>query len=97
MKEGIFLKGRSVELMQLTGNNAANLFGPTSLEEVIGENPDISQYLDFGCYNWVLFQDNACLDVTILVRFIGIADSEKKLISFYILLESRIPVTAGTV
>ena len=36
------------KLMQLTASNAAGLEGRTPLGDLMGETPDISQYLDFG-------------------------------------------------
>ena len=41
------------KLMQLTVSNAAGLNGKTPLGDLTGETPDISQYLDFGWYDWV--------------------------------------------
>ena len=85
------------KLMQLTASNAANLNGKTPLGAITGETPDISQYLDFGWYDWVWFKENAGLDVPRLGRFLGIADSASNLMTFHILPESGIPITAGTV
>ena len=51
------------KLMQLTASNAARLEGRTPLGALTGETPDISQYLDFGWYDWVWFKENAGLDV----------------------------------
>ena len=31
------------------------------MEQITGETPDISEYLDFGFYNWVWYKDNAGL------------------------------------
>ena len=85
------------KLMQLTASNAASLQGRTPLEVVTGETPDISQYLDFGWYDWVWFKENAGLDVPRLGRFLGIANSASNLMSFYILPISGRPIVAGTV
>ena len=54
------------KLMQLTASNAASLNGQTPLEVITGETPDISQYLDFGWYDWVWYKENAGLDVRLL-------------------------------
>ena len=85
------------KLMQLTASNAANLNGRTPLEFVTGETPDISQYLDFGWYDWVWYKENAGLDVPKIGRFLGIADSASNIMTYHILPPSGIPVTAGTV
>ena len=31
------------------------------MEQIMGETPDISEYLDFGFYDWVWYKDNAGL------------------------------------
>ena len=83
--------------MWLTATNANNLNGRTPIEVVTGETPDISQYLDFGWYDWVWFKENAGLDVPRLGQFLGIAESSSNMMLFYILPESGLPVCAGTV
>lgn len=85
------------KLMSLTATHATGLEGRTPLEALTGETPDISQYLDFGWYDWVWFKENAGLDVPQLGRFLGIANSSANLMTFHILPESGIPVAAGTV
>ena len=62
-----------------------------------GETPDISQYLDFGFYDWVWYKENAGLDVPRVGRFLGIANSSSNLLTFSILPESGIPIQADTV
>ena len=39
-------------IMQRTAGSASSLHYRTSLEEVTGETPDISEYLDFSFYYW---------------------------------------------
>ena len=34
-----------------------------NLGALTGETPDISQYLDFGFYDWVWYKENAGLDI----------------------------------
>ena len=85
------------KIMQLTASNAAGLEGKTPLGKLTGETPDISQYLDFGWYDWVWFKENAGLDVPRIGRFLGIAHSSSNLMTFHILPESGIPIMAGTV
>ena len=83
--------------MQLTASNAADLNGRTPLGAITGETPDISQYLDFGWYQWVWYKENAGLAVPQIGRFLGVADSASNIMSYYILPESGIPIIAGTV
>jgi hypothetical protein len=49
------------EVMSSTSNSSFFLDGRTPMEQVTGETPGISEYLDFGSYNWVWFKDNARL------------------------------------
>ena len=85
------------KLMQLTASNAAGLNGKTPLGALTGETPDISQYLDFGWYDWVWHKQNAGLDVPKLGRFLGVANLSSNMLTFHILPKSGIPIQAGTV
>ena len=48
--------------------------GRTSLEIITGEKPDISEYLDFGFYEWVVYRSNAGMDEPSLGRWVGVSD-----------------------
>lgn len=61
------------------------------------ETPDISQYLDFGWYDWVWYKENSVLDMFRLGRFLGITDFSRNLMEYHILPKSCIPITSGTV
>jgi hypothetical protein len=50
------------QVMQRTSNTFFPLHERTPIEEVTGETLDISQYLDFGFYEFVWFKENAGLD-----------------------------------
>ena len=50
--------------MQLTSSNDWILQGQTSLDIMRGETPEISEYLDFGCYGKVWFKEYAGLRET---------------------------------
>ena len=45
--------------MSLTANSSFQLEGRTPIEQVTGETPNISEYLDFSFYDWVQYRDNA--------------------------------------
>ena len=85
------------KIMQLTATNAAGLNGQTPLGALLGDTPDISQYLDFGWYQLVWYKENAGLDVQRVGRFLGIANSASNIMSYWILPESGRPVTASSV
>ena len=43
------------------------------MEQVTGETPNISEYLDFGFYDWVWYKDNARLGKNSIGQWLGIA------------------------
>ena len=49
------------EIMQHTASNSGCLQGRTPLEQLMGDTPDISEYLDFSFYDWCWYNDNASL------------------------------------
>ena len=87
----------TASIMQVTATNAAGLNGSTPLGVLTGETPDISQYLDFGWYDWVWFKENAGLSPPYIGRFLGVAHASSLLMTYNVLPESGIPIQAGTV
>jgi hypothetical protein len=67
------------------------------LEIITGETPDISEYLDFEFYDWVLYRSNAGLGEIELARWLGVSHRVGRLMSDWILPESGIPISATTV
>ena len=61
------------EIMSLTSNSSFSLDGRTPIEQVTGETPDISEYLDFGFYDLVWYKDNAGLGDNCISRWLGVA------------------------
>jgi hypothetical protein len=43
------------------------------IELLTGETPDISEFLDFGFYDWVFFKENAGLGPEALGRYLGVS------------------------
>ena len=62
-----------------------------------GETQDVSKYLDFVFYDWVIFRTNAGLGRTEIVIWLGVSHKVGQLISYCILLESSIPIPCTTV
>ena len=58
--------------MQITTSFAAYLQGRTPMEALTGDTPDISKYLDFGCYDRVWSKEDAGLGETKLGIFLGV-------------------------
>ena len=78
-----------------TGSRYAK--GRTPIEIITGETPDISEYLDFGFYDWVTFRSNAGLGKAELGRWIGVSHRVGQLMSYWILPSSGIPISCTTV
>lgn len=73
------------EIMQRTVTSSAYAQGRTPLEIITGDTPDISEYLDFGIYDWVLYKDNAGYGETKLGRMLGVSHRVGPMMSYWIL------------
>ena len=62
--------------------------GRTGLEMITGETPDISEYVDFGFYDWVTYRTNAGLGELSIGRWIGVSHKVGQLMSYWILTVS---------
>ena len=71
--------------------------GRTAIEMITGETPDISEYLDFSFYDWVVYRSNAGLGEPELGRWIGVSHKIGQLMSFWVLPISGIPISCVTV
>jgi hypothetical protein len=60
-------------------------------------HPDISEYMNFDFYDWVFFRSNAGLGEVEIARWIGVSHRVGRLMSYWILPESGIPISATTV
>ena len=76
-----------VEIMQRTASDAGDLWGRTSLEKVTGETPEISEYVDFGFYDYCWYRENAGMGETKLGRWLGVSHKTGSLMSFWILTD----------
>ena len=56
------------EIMQLTLTQKGGLYGRFPLEQVSGETPEISEYLDFGFYDICWYHDNTGLSPALIGR-----------------------------
>ena len=76
-----------VEIMQRTASDTGDLRGRTSLEKVTGETPEISEYVDFGFYDYCWYRENAGMGETKLGRWLGVSHKTGSLMSFWILTD----------
>ena len=89
------------EIMQRTASWSGSLEGRTPLEMVTGETPDISEYLDFGFYDWCWYHENAGLGELKLGRWLGVSHRIGSAMSYWILTDkceimSRVSVSRVT-
>ena len=55
------------------------------MQDVTGETPDISEYLDFGFYDHVSYKENAGLGMTAIGRWLGVSHRVGRLMYYWIL------------
>ena len=84
------------KIMHLTASTSGKLQGRTPLELIIGETPDISQYLYFGCYDRVWYKKDAGIGETKLGQFLGPSHKVGSLISYWVFPKSVIPISRTT-
>ena len=85
------------EIQNRTSNSARGLDGKCPLERVTGESVDISEYLDFGFYDWAWYKENAGLGETKIGRWLGVSHRIGSLMSFWILTKEGRVISRTTV
>ena len=85
------------EVCVRTSSDAVDLKGRTPLEQITGDTADISEYLDFGLYDWCWYHENAGLGPTKLGRWLGVAHKVGGLMSYWILTVNCTVITRTTV
>ena len=84
-----------------TDNVCANMSehakGRTPLEIITGKTPGISEYLDFDFYDWVLYRSNTGLGEVKVAKWLGVSHRVGRLMSYWLLPESGISISATTV
>ena len=69
----------------------------TPLEIITGETPDISEHLDFGFYDWVVYKENAGIRETLIGKFLGVPHNFGNLLTCFILGKTGKVVARSTV
>jgi hypothetical protein len=72
-------------IMQRTATWAGDLEGRCPLEKLTGDTIDISEYLDFGFYDWVSWKEDAGCSETLLGKWLGVAYGTGSLMSYWVL------------
>ena len=68
-----------------------------SLEEMTGETPNISEYLDFTFYDWCWYNDNSGLGETKLVKWMVVSHRVGSMMSYWLLTSNGTVVSRITV
>jgi hypothetical protein len=85
------------ETMSLTANSSFQLEGRTPLEQVTGETPDISEYLDFSFYGWIFYRENAGVGDNMFGHWLGVSQHIGNLMLFWILTPNGRVISRTTV
>ena len=85
------------EVIQRTASTSGDLSRRTALEQLTGETPEISEYLDFTFYDWCWYNDNAGLGETKLGRWLGISHRIGSLMSYWVLTQKGNVISRTTV
>ena len=83
--------------MSLTHSNAGSINGVIPLEQVTGETPDISEYLDFGLYDKVWYKENAGLGELLPGRWLGVSSTTGRLMCYHVLTQTVSVISRSTV
>ena len=75
------------EVMQHTASTSGDLSGRTAPEQLTGETPEISKYLDFTFYDWCWYNDNAGLGEMKFGRWLGVSHRVGSLMSYWVLTQ----------
>ena len=79
--------------MSLTHSTAGSINGVITLEQVAGETPDISEYLDFGFYNKVWYKGNTGLGEILPGRWLGVSSRTGTLMCYHALTKTAIIIS----
>lgn len=85
------------ETGNLTVSSSRYANGRPALEIITGESCDISEYLDFSFYDWVIYHPNAGLGEMKLGKWLGVSHKIGNLMSYWILTENAKPISCTTV
>jgi hypothetical protein len=68
-------------------NSFRYLNGRTLIEYITGDTPDVSEFIDFGFYDWVIYWQNAGLGKIEIGKWLGVSHKVGKLMSYWVLPE----------
>ena len=75
------------EISSLTHTTAGTLWRIIPLQQVTGETPDISEYLDFSLYDEIWYKDNAGASPFEPGRWLGVSERTGRLMTYHVLTQ----------
>ena len=85
------------DISSLTHTTAGSLGGVIPLQQITGETPDISEYLDFGFYDAIWYKDNAGASPFEPGRWLGVSNNTGRLMTYYVLTQRGTVISRSTV
>ena len=85
------------ETSSFNHSSAGKLEGAVTLTKVTGETSDISEYLDFGFYDKILFKDSAGVSPFEPGRWLGVYHCTGILMYFHLLTQRSTVISCSTV
>jgi hypothetical protein len=85
------------EIMSRTHTRTQRINGGIPLQNVTGETVDISNYLDFGLYDHVMYRDNPGLSESKIGRWLGVAKNVGTMLTFYVATQTGQVVSRSSV
>ena len=81
----------------MASTQSGSLSGILPLQDVTGETPYISEYLDFGFYDHVSYKENAGLGMTAIGSWLVVSHRVGGLVSYWILTQKGTVISITTV
>ena len=85
------------EIGNVTHNTSRYAQGRTPLEVITGLTPDITEYLDFGFWDWVTYKSEGGTAPAELGKWLGVSHRVGQLMTYWVMPISGIPISVGTV
>ena len=92
-----FLVSYTCEIGNVTVTSSKYAKGRTPIEHISGNTPEITEYLDFSFYDYVVHKPNAGVGAPEIGRWLGVAHRVGPDMSYWILPSSGIPIACTTV
>ena len=92
-----FLLDYVIEVMRIIVNGSRYAQNRTPMEIITVITPDISEYMDFEFYGWIIFRENAGLGPPTLGRWLGVSHRVGNRMTYWVLPRSGRPISCDSV